>query len=54
LNKKKRYEILNYDKKIHLELLKDSEDLKEQRKVLRDDLRLKFLQYSVILFNSLN
>jgi len=47
LKKKKRYELLNYDKKLHLELLKDSEDL-------TGELRLKFLHYSAILFNHLN
>jgi hypothetical protein len=28
LNKEKRYKLLNYDKKRHFELLKDSEDVK--------------------------
>ena len=54
LNKKKPSELLNYDKKTHLELLKDSEDLKQQGKVLRDELQLKFLHYSAILVNHLN
>ena len=45
--KEKLYEFLNYDKKLHLELLKDSEDL-------TGELRLKFLHYSAIQFNYLN
>ena len=45
--KEKLYEFLNYDKKLHLELLKDSEDL-------TGELRLKFLHYSAIQFNHLN
>jgi hypothetical protein len=45
--KEKLYEFLNYDKKLNLELLKDSEDL-------TGELRLKFLHYSAIQFNHLN
>ena len=45
--KEKMYEFLNYDKKLNLKLLKDSEDL-------TDELSLKFLHYSVIQFNHLN
>ena len=45
--KEKLYEFLNYDKKLNLELLKDSEDL-------TSELRLKFLHYSAIQFNHLN
>jgi hypothetical protein len=45
--KEKLYEFLNYDKKRHLELLKDSEDL-------TGELRLKFFHYSAIQFNHLN
>ena len=45
--KEKLNEFLNYDKKLHLELLKDSEDL-------TGELRLKFLHYSAIQFNHLN
>ena len=41
------YEFLNYDKKLNLELLKDSKDL-------TDELRLKLLYYSAIQFNHLN
>ena len=45
--KEKLYQFLNYDKKLNLELLKDSEDL-------TGELRLKFLHYSAIQFNHLN
>ena len=45
--KEKLYEFLNYDKKLNLELLKDSEDL-------TGELKLKFLHYSAIQFNHLN
>lgn len=45
--KEKLYEFLNYDKKLNLELLKDSENL-------TGELRLKFLHYSAIQFNHLN
>ena len=45
--KEKLYEFLNYDKKLHLELLKDSEDL-------TGELKLKFFHYSAIQFNQLN
>ena len=45
--KEKLYQFLNYDKKLNLELLKDSEDL-------TGELRLKFLHYSAIQFNYLN
>jgi len=45
--KEKLYEFLNYDKKLNLELLKDSEDL-------TGELRFKFLHYSAIQFNHLN
>lgn len=47
LNKKRGYVLLNYDKKRHLELLKDSEDL-------TGELRLKSLHYSAIQFDHLN
>lgn len=43
----KLYEFLNYDKKLNLELLKDSENL-------TGELRLKFIYYSAIQFNHLN
>ena len=45
--KEKLYEFLNYDKKLNLELLKDSEDL-------TGELRLKLLHYSAIQLNHLN
>ena len=45
--KEKLYEFLNYDKKLNLELLKDSEDL-------TGELKLKLLHYSAIQFNHLN
>jgi hypothetical protein len=44
---KKLYEFLNYDKKLNLELLKDSEDL-------TGELRLKLLYYSAMQFDHLN
>jgi hypothetical protein len=46
-NKQRRLELLEYDTKTHLELLKDSEDL-------TGELRLKFLHYSAIQFDHLN
>ena len=45
--KEKLYECLNYDKKLNLELLKNSENL-------TDELRSKFYCYSAIQFNHLN
>lgn len=36
--KKRRLELLEYDTKTHLELLKDSEDLNQQGAVLSDEL----------------
>ena len=41
------YEFLNYDKKLNLEFLKDSENLTKE-------LRLKFFHYLAIQFNHLN
>lgn len=45
--KKRFHEFLNYDKKLNLELLKNSENLTE-------DLKLKFISYSALQFNHLN
>ena len=45
--KEKLHELLNYNKKSHLELLKDS-------KILTGELRFKFLHYSAIQFTHLN
>jgi len=53
-NKKRRLELLEYDTKTHLELLKDSEDLKQQGKLLSNELRSKLREYSVILVDHLN
>lgn len=44
LNKKRRYELLNYDKKLHLELLNQQ----------GDEFQSKLLTYSVILIDQLN
>lgn len=35
--KEKRYELLNYNKKIHLQLLKDAENFKDPKKILPDE-----------------
>ena len=45
--KTKLYELLNYDKKLNLELLKDSKNL-------TGELSLKLIHYSAIQFNHLN
>jgi hypothetical protein len=45
--KEKLYEFLNYNKKLNLELVKDSEDL-------TGELSLKLVYYSAIQFNHLN
>jgi len=54
LKKKRRYALLNYDKKLHLELLKDCENLNQQGGLLSDELKSRLRTYSVILIDHLN
>ena len=54
LKKESRYALLNYDKKLHLELLKDCEILNQQGELLSDELKSRLLTYSVILIDHLH
>lgn len=53
-NKERRYELLNYDKKLHLELLNDCENLNQQGGVLSDELNSRLRTYSIILIDQLH
>lgn len=54
LNQKRRLRLMEYDTKTHLEILKDSEDLKHQGKLLSNELLSKLSEYSIILVDHLN
>ena len=56
-NNRRHLELLNYSKKKHLQLLKDSQDLKQQGTSIPDELRKDFSKlrkYLIILIDHLN
>lgn len=54
LHNESRYELLNYDKKQHLELLNQQSDEFQSLNQQSDEFRSKLLNYSIILIDHLN